>query len=197
MDHDPEADPAGIVIEALSREDGKNATIRVYRDRIEWIKAESISSLPRPKDQPPVIPLRSVAWVKARRDGPLFSKVLLRTDAATHVFRMYSPQAVQVRDAIAELLAAGPPAMDEVRAPGPAGPEAPSTAPGGGATPPAPPGPGMPTPVAGEEAAPAAPAGPEAAGAVDDDLRQLEWLRDEGMLSTEQFEAAKARLGRP
>jgi hypothetical protein len=73
---------------------------------------------------------------------------------------MHSPQAVEVRDAIAELLAAGPP-------------------PAGHVAPPAEPAP-----------APSAPA-PSA----DDDLRQLQWLRDEGMLSPEQFEAARAKLG--
>jgi hypothetical protein len=159
--HQPQADPAtGIVIEALSREDGKNSTVRVFRDRIEWHKERSISSLPRPSSDPPVIPLSKVSSVKAKKDGPLFSKVVMRTDLGTIVFRMHSPQAVEVRDAIAGLLAAGPVAPDEAEA-----------------TPPPPPPP------------PAAPA--------QDDLAQLEWLRDEGMLSPEQFEAARTQLGPP
>jgi len=152
--------PAGassdVVIEALSREDGKNSTVRVYRDRIEWLKEESISSLPRSKSDPPLIPLHLVASVKVRKDGPLFSKVFVRTDQHTIVFRMHSSQAVQVRDAIAELVAAGPEARARPSSP----------------TPP-------PHPV------------PERS---DDDLRQLELLRDDGMLSPEQFEAAKAQL---
>ncbi|MEO5680338.1 MAG: hypothetical protein ABIS47_11790, partial [Acidimicrobiales bacterium] len=72
-------DPSGILFEALSREDGKNSTVRLYRDRIEWIKEVSISSRPRAKNDPPVIPMQSVAAVKAKKDGPLFSKVILRT----------------------------------------------------------------------------------------------------------------------
>lgn len=150
--------PSGLVIEALSRADGKNATIRVYPDRIEWIKETSISSLPRPSNEPPVIPLSTVTAVRAKNDGPLFSKVVLRTDLGTFVFRMYSPQAVQVRDAIAGLLAAGPIAPFEVAAPVPA-------------------------------------AGDEAPGPASDYLRQLETLRDDGMLSPEEFEAARAQLG--
>lgn len=110
MSDEPRSDPPAdseseLIIEAMSREDGKNSTVRVYPDRIEWLLSESISSLPRSKDQPPVIPLHTVASVKARKDGPLFSKVLVRTRARTIVFRMYSPQAVQVRDAINGLLA--------------------------------------------------------------------------------------------
>lgn len=150
-------DPSGMVIEALSREDGKNATIRVYPDRIEWIRAESISSLPRPKNEPPVIPMGTVTSVKARKDGPLFSKVVLRTEAGTFVFRMYSPQAVEVRNAIAGLLAGGA--------------------------------------VAAAAAAPNGPVERPAPGPAADDLRHLESLRDDGMLSPEEFEAAKAQLG--
>jgi hypothetical protein len=160
MDEHPPADPeTGIVIEALSREDGKNSTVRVFRDRIEWHKERSISSMPRAKNDPPVIPLDKVSSVKAKKDGPLFSQVIMRTDFGTIVFRMHAPQAVAVRNAIAGLLAAGP------------------VAPGDAAVAPSPPPP----------AAPAAPA--------QDDLAQLEWLRDEGMLSPEQFEEARARLG--
>jgi len=93
-----------MVLEALSREDGKNSIVRVFRDRIEWVKQESISSLPRAKGDPPVIPLEMVLSVKCRRDGPLFSKVLVRTEQRTITFRMPSPQAVEVRDTVAGLL---------------------------------------------------------------------------------------------
>jgi len=111
--NDPQSEPtppaaAPILIEGLSREDGKNSTVRVYADRIEWIKEESISSLPRGRSDPPVIPLQTVSSVKVRKDGPLFSKVLLRTERDTIVFRMYSPQAVEIRDAIAALLVRSP-----------------------------------------------------------------------------------------
>ncbi len=158
MDDDLRSAPSGIVIEALCREDGKNSLIRVYPDRIEWIKEESISSLPRLKSQPPVIPLRTVTSVRARKDGPLFSKLVLRTGEATLSFRMYSPQAVQMRDVIAGLVAAEPPEV--------------AVAVGGPAT-----------------------VGPAVAAPNADELRQLEELRDEGLLSPEQFEAAKAQLG--
>ena len=104
----PTDDGTEILVEAMSREDGKNSTVRVYRDRIEWLKSESISSLPRPKDDPPVIPLHTVTSVKARKDGPLFSKVLVRTERKTIVFRMASAQAVEVRDTIAALLSEAP-----------------------------------------------------------------------------------------
>ncbi len=109
MTADPPLDPSAtpsekLVLEALSREDGKNSQVRLYPDRIEWIKEQAISSLPRGKADPPVIPLHTVISVRARRDGPLFSKVLLRTAQHTIVFRMYTPQAEVVRDAIAEQL---------------------------------------------------------------------------------------------
>jgi len=145
-----------IVIEALSREDGKNSTVRVYPDRIEWQKEVSISSPPRGKSDPPLIPLHGVASVKVRKDGPLFSKVFVRTHTQTIIFRMLAPQAVQVRDAIAELVAHGPPV------------------------------PGLAT-----TSTPTVPA-PDG-----DDLRQLELLRDQGMLTAEQFEVARAQLRAP
>ncbi len=152
----PMDDDSEVVVEAMSREDGKNSTVRVYRDRIEWLKQESISSLPRSKSDPPVIPLHTVRSVKARTDGPLFSKVLIRTERSTVVFRMHSPQAVEVRDIIQDLLAGRPVASVESTAPSAA---APAPEPGG------------------------------------DDLRQLELLRDEGFLTSEQFEEARAQLG--
>ena len=96
---EPEGGPVPLV-EALSREDGKNSTVRVYPDRIEWIKQMSISSVPRSRSDPPVIPIDAVAGVKAKKDGPLFTKVLLRTALGTVTFRMHHPQALQVRDAI-------------------------------------------------------------------------------------------------
>jgi hypothetical protein len=151
---DPGAGPQ-LLIEALSREDGKNSTVRVYPDRIEWLKEQSISSLPRPKDDPPVIPLSTVrGTAKARKDGPLFSKVILRTDRRTITFRMHSPVAVQVRDTINALLA-------------------------------------------GEDVAPVgstAPPPPKDWEPESDDLQQLRALVADGMLSPEEFEAAKAQL---
>jgi len=106
---EPSGDGSDILFEALSREDGKNSTVRIYPDRIEWIKQVSISSVPRSKSDPPVIPMCSVAAVKAKKDGPLFSKVLLRTPTGQVVFRMYHPQALLVRDTIEAARAALPP----------------------------------------------------------------------------------------
>ena len=103
-----DGDASGLLIEALSREDGKNSTVRVYPDRIEWIKQVSISSVGRPASDPPLIPMQSVLAVKAKRDGPLFSKVLLRTATGQVVFRMPHEQAFQVRDAIETALADPP-----------------------------------------------------------------------------------------
>lgn len=154
----PDGASSQVVIEALSREDGKNSTVRVYADRIEWLKEETISSLPRPKTDPPVIPLAAVrGTAKARKDGPLFSKVILRTEQRTISFRMHSPVAVQVRDTINALLA-------------------------------------------GETVAPmgsTAPAPPVDWEPGSEDLRQLEALQADGMLSAEELEAAKAQLRSP
>lgn len=97
-----------MLAEAPSREDGKTSTVRVYPDRIEWIKEMSISSPPRGKSDPPVIPLDAVAAVKTKRDGPLFTKVFLRTPVGQIVFRMLHDQAAQVRDAIEAAKAARP-----------------------------------------------------------------------------------------
>lgn len=110
-DQQPTEEPEGgseLLVEGLSREDGKNSTVRVYPDRIEWIKQMSISSLPRPATDPPVIAMETVVAVKAKKDGPLFTKVLLRTKAAQIVFRMPHEQAFQVRDAIETAIANRP-----------------------------------------------------------------------------------------
>lgn len=146
-----------LVIEAMSREDGKNSTVRVYPDRIEWLKEESISSLPRPTTDPPVIPLSTLrGTVKVRKDGPLFSKVILRTNDRTIGFRMHSPVAVQVRDLLNALLAGE------------------SVTPVGSTAPP-PPVDWQPEPES-------------------EDLQQLQALVADGMLSPQEFEAAKAQL---
>jgi len=100
----PVTAPSDLVIEALSREDGKNSTVRVFRDRIEWVKEVSISSLPRARNDPPVIPLPTVAGVKAKKDGPVFSKVQLRTANGPIVFRMIHSEAQAVTAAITALL---------------------------------------------------------------------------------------------
>ncbi len=99
--------PTDLVIEALSREDGKNSTVRVLLDRIEWIKEVTISSLPRARNDPPVIALATVSGVKVKKDGPVFSKVQLRTASGPIVFRMIHSDAQAVTAAIAALLDAG------------------------------------------------------------------------------------------
>jgi hypothetical protein len=159
MSETPSSEPDGaasqLLIEALSREEGKNSTVRVYPDRIEWLKEQTISSLPRPDDDPPVIPLSTVrGTVKAKKDGPLFSKVVLRTEARTITFRMYPPVALQLRDILNALLA-------------------------------------------GQAVAPVgstAPAPPKDWEPASEDLQQLQALVADGMLSPEEFEAAKAQL---
>lgn len=155
---------AELIIEALSRADGRNSTIRIYPDRIEWIQTQSISSMPRPIYEPPVIPMPMVISVKAKKDGPLFSKVLLRTFTQTLVFRMYAPQAVAVRNAINALLAARPRELGPI-------------------PPPAPPAPPLPPP--------SPPPPPEPGG---DELLQLRALLIDGIITYEEFEVAKAQL---
>ncbi len=105
---EPEGGGPDLLVQGFSREDGKNSTVRVYPDRIEWIKQMSISSVPRPASDPPVIPMETVVAVKAKKDGPLFTKVLLRTAKGQIVFRMPHEQAFQVRDAIETAIANRP-----------------------------------------------------------------------------------------
>lgn len=138
------AQPLLVVI---SHDEGRNARVSLYADRIERVQDRSMMSLSRARQDAEVIPLRSVSSVQAKKKG-IRTNVTVYATGNTIVFRLGHDEARQFKDEIARLL------------------------------------------LARESGAPAAPAG----GDVAAQIRQLAELRDQGLLTEEEFAAKKQQL---
>jgi hypothetical protein len=112
--------------EFTSHIDGKNATVRIYPDRIEWSRARSLSAgkltagaltlgmstlatgvRDGKSGGTEMIPVKSMSSVTTRRDGMLNTIVSVITTGNTVDFRVSHKEAEQVRDVLTRLILAG------------------------------------------------------------------------------------------
>lgn len=141
----------GPILRVTSHDEGRNAIVSVYPDRIERVKEKAFGALSRARQDTEVIPMRSVSSVQARKKG-IRTNVTVYASGNTIDFRIAHDEAQRFKDAITELiLSSGAP-------------------------------PSTPSAVSGFE--------PDLA----DQIRKLAQLRDEGLLSDEQFERKKSQL---
>lgn len=150
---------------------GKNATVFIYADRVEWLRARGVSGakvtagvltaglsvlatgVKNGKSGTEMIPVKSISSVTTERDGMMNSKVSVITAGNTVDFRVSHKEAKIVKDTLTQLMLSG--------------------------------------------GAPAAPAAAPAAAPQPDvtaQLHQLASLRDAGVLTEEEFSAKKAEL---
>lgn len=94
----------GILFQGKSHEEGRNATVTLYADRIERVKERSMASLSRAKQDTEVTPLRSVSSVQAKKDGILWTKVTVYASGNNIDFRFHHEEAQEFKNEIQRLL---------------------------------------------------------------------------------------------
>jgi putative oligomerization/nucleic acid binding protein len=144
----PEPVPGGPVpiMRVTSHDEGRNAVVTLWPDRIERVKARAALSLSNARQDTEVIPIKAISSVQAKKSG-FRTNVTVYASGNTVEFRIAHQEALQFKDAIMRLVLAGPP-----------------------------------------QAAPAE------SGDVADLIRKLGELRDQGLLTEEEFTAKKRRL---
>lgn len=95
---------------------GKNATVHIYPDRIEWERLKERSGAlvvatgglslltKRRKDGTEMIPVKNISSVATKRDGMLNTIVTVITSGNTIDFRVSHAEAQQVRDVLNRLI---------------------------------------------------------------------------------------------
>ncbi|WIB64609.1 DUF2510 domain-containing protein [Curtobacterium sp. MCBD17_040] len=164
--------------EVVSHIDGKNATVRLWPDRLEWERGRGVSGvkvalgimtsgasflatgIKGGKDAYEMLPLEHVSGVGNKKDGLLYHRVEVGTAGGTVSFRVKREDAAQFREAILQQLRARAAAPTIVELAAPVG------------------------------AAPSLPAQPDHM----QQLQQLGALRDAGVLSEEEFAAKKTEI---
>ncbi len=144
------AEPMAIM-QMTSHDEGRNATVTLYPDRIERVKERAFGSLSRARQDTEVIPIKVITSVQAKKQG-MRTNVTVFASGNTVDFRIAHHEAQRFKDAIMQLVLAGPPSMS---------------------SPP-----------------PAAPPTVDVA----DQIRKLGELRDQGLLTNEEFEAKKKQI---
>lgn len=143
-------DTAGAIMTMMSREEGRNAVVALYRDRLERTKPRSAAALTRtPKDRE-VIPISRVSHVRLAKAGAMKVAVHVTVSGEDIVFRVSQSEGERFREELMKLVL----------------------------------GQGDPTP---------SPA-PTTADDPTDQLRKFAALRDEGVISEEDFQAKKAQI---
>lgn len=102
--------------------EGKNATVSIYSDRLEWVKPRGISGgkitaglltagvsllatgVKGGKSGTEMIPVKSINSVTTKRDGMINSKVVVVTSGNTIEFRVSHSEANEVKDVLTRLI---------------------------------------------------------------------------------------------
>lgn len=119
----------------MSHIDGKNATVSVFQDRIEWIKPRGLSGgkltaglmtggmsllatgFKNGKSGTEMIPVKSMTSVTTSRDGFLNTKVSVITAGNTVDFRVSHAEAAQVKTVITQLMLGTHPSQRPLKLP--------------------------------------------------------------------------------
>ncbi len=150
-DDSPLSQQQDLIMRVMSRDEGRNAIVSVYPDRIERVKEKAFGALSRVRQDTEVIPIRSVSSVQAKKKG-IRTNVTVYASGNNIDFRIAHAEAQRFKDAITQLVLSS----------------------------------GLSSP------APSAVPRPEPDLA--DQIRKLAQLRDEGLLTHEEFERKKSQL---
>jgi hypothetical protein len=142
--------PEAPLLTVTSHDQGKNAIVSLYPDRIERIKERSAISLSRANQDAEVIPLGRVSHVRAEKKG-FRSNVTVTVGGEDIVFRVSHEEASTFKEAITKLIL-----QKEAQS----GPDA----------------------------------GRTAEPDIVDQIRRLGELRDQGLITAEEFEAKKTQI---
>jgi hypothetical protein len=101
----PTIEKPGILFEGVSHEEGRNATVTLYPDRIERVKARSRVSVSKAVQETEVTPVRAVSSVQARKDG--WKTVVTVFASGNNIdFRFEHDEAHRFKDALMSLVTA-------------------------------------------------------------------------------------------
>jgi hypothetical protein len=95
------------ILEVESKDEGRNAKVRLYADRIEREKPRSRLSVSKAAQDVEVTPIRAVSSVQAQKDG-LSTRVTVYASGNTIVFRIHPHDAAhRFKDELTKLMLAG------------------------------------------------------------------------------------------
>jgi Short C-terminal domain len=134
------------IMQVMSHDEGRNAVVSLYPDRIERVKAKSMLSLSHARQDTEVIPIRAISSVQAKKSG-FRTHVTVYASGNTVEFRIAHQDAQRFKDAVMQLVLAEPPTSSS-----------------------------------------------PAVVDVADQIRKLGELRDQGLLTSEEFDTRKRRL---
>lgn len=110
------------IYEFTSHIEGKNATVSIYSDRLEWVKPRGLSGgkitaglltggvsllatgVKSGKSGTEMIPVKSITSVTTKRDGMLNSKVIVVTSGNTIEFRVSHSEASETKEVLTRLI---------------------------------------------------------------------------------------------
>lgn len=156
---------------------GRNATVNIYSDRIEWDRPRWVSgskitagvltgglsllgaSVRSSKAGTEVIPIKAISSVTTKRDGLLFTKVMVTCSGNTLDFRVPHGDSGAIKSLLTDLVLGRHPAQTSTSSASSAPTVAPSSAP-----------------------------------SIADELSKLAALRRDGVLTDEEFDAQKQKL---
>ena len=102
------AEQGGVAERALfvgmSHEDGRNAKVSLYRDRIERVKERSRVSMSKADQDVEMTAIKSVSSVQAKKDGIRFTEVTVYASGNNIDFKFSHLEAKAFKDAIMALI---------------------------------------------------------------------------------------------
>lgn len=174
-----------LLLQFKSHIAGKNATVRIFSDRIEWERPRGVSGgkltagiltsgvsllatgVRSGRAGTEMIPIKNVSSVTTKRDGLRFTAVQVITSGNTIDFRVSHNEAGPIKDLLTELVLGNHPSQ-----------LAPKSS----------------EPALANQAADPPPAPASATSGLVADLEKLAELRERGILTDEEFSAQKSRL---
>lgn len=121
--------------EFQSHVNGRNAVVRVFRDRIEWTQPRSISKgkvaaglltgglslVAGVKDNKTggteMIPVKSMNSVNTKRDGFMFTKVIVTASGSAIEFRVGNDAAKRIKEVLTQLMVGTVPVLQQAPQP--------------------------------------------------------------------------------
>jgi hypothetical protein len=92
------------LFEGMSHEQGRNAKVTLFDNRIERVQEKARLSLSRAKQDVEMTPLRSVTSVQTKKDGLRYTRVIVFASANTVEFRFSHADAEAFKNVLQQAL---------------------------------------------------------------------------------------------
>ena len=141
--------PGAAIMTVISHDEGRNARVSLFPDRIERVQERSFGSMSRARQDTEVTPIRAISSVQAKKSG-FRTNVTVFASGNTIDFRLGHDEAQRFKDAVMRLVL-------------------------------------QPTPQASSSS-------DRSTSDPADQIRRLAELRDDGLITAEEFEAKKRQI---